>query len=165
MKKNLFLTFCFSILPGAGQMYQEYMKRGISLLILASLFLTLAFWIGSEVFLIGFLIVMVYSFFDSFLLRNKFIRGEEMPVDEYIFKGEKEIFGLFNKKKPLLDIMIFMIGIYLLLDDFVLGVLWNIGLDKIANVVSSIVTRMPGMIVAIISMIVGYKMIVRKEDE
>lgn len=165
MKKNLFLTFCFSILPGAGQMYQEYMKRGISLVILAAMFIFLAFWLGSEVFLIGFLIVMVYSFFDSFLLRNKFIRGEEMPADEYIFRGGKELFGVFDKKKPLLGILIFMIGVYLLLDDFVLGVLRNIGWDDAVSIVSSVVRRMPGLFVAVISMIVGYKMIVRKEEK
>ena len=30
MIKNGFLTFCFSFIPGAGQMYQGYMKRGLS---------------------------------------------------------------------------------------------------------------------------------------
>ena len=165
MKKNLFLTFCFSLLPGAGQMYQEYMRRGVSLLLLAAIFMTLAFLLGSEIFLIGFLIIMVYSFFDSFLLRNKFIRGEEMPKDEYIFKGEKDIFDMFSKKKPLLGILIMMIGVYLLFNEFILSILYSMGFEKAAIVVSSIVGRMPGLFVAIISMIVGYKMIVRKEDE
>ena len=31
MKKNGFLTFCFAFIPGAGQMYQGYMKRGLSM--------------------------------------------------------------------------------------------------------------------------------------
>ena len=31
-KKSSFLTFCFSFLPGAGQMYMGFMKRGISLM-------------------------------------------------------------------------------------------------------------------------------------
>ena len=31
-KKNRFLLFCFSFLPGAGEMYLGFMKTGISLL-------------------------------------------------------------------------------------------------------------------------------------
>ena len=32
MLKNGFLTFCCAFIPGAGQMYQGYMKRGLSLI-------------------------------------------------------------------------------------------------------------------------------------
>ena len=33
-KKGSFLTFCFSMLPGAGEMYLGFMKRGASLMTL-----------------------------------------------------------------------------------------------------------------------------------
>ena len=33
MKKNGILTLLFACIPGAGQMYQGYMKRGLSLCI------------------------------------------------------------------------------------------------------------------------------------
>ena len=32
MKKNGILTLLFACIPGAGQMYQGYMKRGLSLI-------------------------------------------------------------------------------------------------------------------------------------
>ena len=32
MKKNGFLTFVFACIPGAGQMYYGYMKRGLSMI-------------------------------------------------------------------------------------------------------------------------------------
>ena len=32
MMKNGILTFLFAFCPGAGQMYQGYMKRGLSLI-------------------------------------------------------------------------------------------------------------------------------------
>ena len=35
MLKNGFLTFCCAFIPGAGQMYQGYMKRGLSLILTA----------------------------------------------------------------------------------------------------------------------------------
>ena len=33
-RKSGFFTFCLAFCPGAGQMYQGYMKRGTSLLVL-----------------------------------------------------------------------------------------------------------------------------------
>ena len=41
MKKNAFLTFIFACIPGAGQMYYGYMKRGTSLLVYFCLFIML----------------------------------------------------------------------------------------------------------------------------
>ena len=31
-KKNGFFTFCFSLMPGAGEMYLGFMKMGVSLM-------------------------------------------------------------------------------------------------------------------------------------
>ena len=41
MKKNALLTFIFACIPGAGQMYYGYMKRGTSLLVYFCLFIML----------------------------------------------------------------------------------------------------------------------------
>ena len=38
MMKNGILTFFFAFCPGAGQMYQGYMKRGLSLITMFCLF-------------------------------------------------------------------------------------------------------------------------------
>ena len=39
MKKNGILTLLFACIPGAGQMYQGYMKRGLSLITMFCLFI------------------------------------------------------------------------------------------------------------------------------
>ena len=46
MQKNGFLTLCFSFIPGAGQMYQGYMKRGVTqvLLFVIPLMIGGVFW-------------------------------------------------------------------------------------------------------------------------
>ena len=31
-KKSGFLTFCFSLMPGAGEMYMGFMKQGVSIM-------------------------------------------------------------------------------------------------------------------------------------
>ena len=48
-KKNRFLTFCFSMLPGAAEMYMGFMKTGVSLMSLFMLVIMLAIWMNQGV--------------------------------------------------------------------------------------------------------------------
>ena len=81
MMKNAILTFFFAFCPGAGQMYQGYMKRGLSLITMFCLF----FGAGTllNVFLVGCPIVWMYSFFDTFNLRAQVGAGTA-PQDDYL---------------------------------------------------------------------------------
>lgn len=81
MKKNGILTFLFAFVPGAGQMYQGYMKRGLSLITL--LFLCIMAGMLLEPLVLTALIVWMYSFFDTFDLRAQFIAGTA-PADDYL---------------------------------------------------------------------------------
>ena len=62
-RKSGFLTFCFSFLPGAGEMYLGFMKMGVSLMslflgiIIASILLNLGIIMFAEV------VIWFYSFF------------------------------------------------------------------------------------------------------
>jgi len=81
MMKNGILTFLFAFCPGAGQMYQGYMKRGLSLITM----FCVAFGAGT---LLGVLhvampIVWMYSFFDTFNLRAQIGAGTA-PQDDYL---------------------------------------------------------------------------------
>ena len=60
MKKNIFLTFCFSFVPGAGQMYQGYMKRGLSILILFSAFAAIFGTVSIPLFIIPLPVIYIY---------------------------------------------------------------------------------------------------------
>lgn len=64
MKKNGILTLLFAFIPGAGQMYQGYMKRGLSLVLMAAAIGMAAMLIPPVVFTL--LVVFMYSFFDTF---------------------------------------------------------------------------------------------------
>lgn len=81
MMKNGVLTFLCAFVPGAGQMYQGYMKRGLSLLLL----LFAAFFAGNlfNVFMVLMLVVWMYSFFDTFNLRAQIAAGTA-PADDYL---------------------------------------------------------------------------------
>ena len=67
MKKNGILTLLFAFIPGAGQMYQGYMKRGLSLVLMAAAIGMASMLIPPIAFAL--LVVFMYSFFDTFNLR------------------------------------------------------------------------------------------------
>lgn len=81
MMKNGILTFLFAFCPGAGQMYQGYMKRGLSLITM----FCVAFGAGTllEVLYVAVPIVWMYSFFDTFNLRAQII-ADTAPEDDYL---------------------------------------------------------------------------------
>lgn len=81
MMKNGILTFLFAFCPGAGQMYQGYMKRGLSLITM----FCVAFGASTllEVLYVAMPIVWMYSFFDTFNLRAQIGAGTA-PQDDYL---------------------------------------------------------------------------------
>ncbi|NLW78138.1 MAG: hypothetical protein GXY32_01840 [Ruminococcaceae bacterium] len=70
MKKNGFLTFICALVPGFGQMYQGYMRRGVSLAFWFCAVIAVAALARLEFLLILLPVVWAYSFFDSFNIRN-----------------------------------------------------------------------------------------------
>ncbi len=82
MMKNGILTFIFAFCPGAGQMYQGYMKRGLSLITMFCLFVVIGVS-TLQVLTIGCVIVWMYSFFDTFNLRAQIGAGTA-PEDDYL---------------------------------------------------------------------------------
>ena len=81
MLKNGFLTFCCAFIPGAGQMYQGYMKRGLSLILTACLIGMVSSLLNPVLLLL--VVVWMYSFFDTFNLRAQII-ADTAPEDDYL---------------------------------------------------------------------------------
>lgn len=91
-KKSGFLTFCFSLLPGAGQMYMGFMKRGISLMSSFFLLIFLSTWLSLGPLLFAMPIIWFFAFFDTHNLRS-------MPDDEfYAFKDDYIIIPEFARE-------------------------------------------------------------------
>ncbi len=82
MKKNGILTLLFAFIPGAGQMYQGYMKRGLSLVLMTAAICIAAALVSPIMFAL--LVVFMYSFFDTFNLRAQISMGTA-PQDDYLF--------------------------------------------------------------------------------
>ena len=81
MKKNGILTLLFALIPGAGEMYQGYMKRGLTLITMFCLSTFLGAWTQIAIFYIGAPIIYMYSFFDTFNLRAQ-IGLDAAPADD-----------------------------------------------------------------------------------
>lgn len=81
MQKNGILTFLFAFIPGAGQMYQGYMKRGLSLILICCAICMVAALISPAAFFL--IVVWMYSFFDTFNLRAQIATGTA-PTDDYL---------------------------------------------------------------------------------
>lgn len=158
MKKNGFLTFCFSFIPGAGQMYQNYMKRGLSIMCLAGVLLIFATMLETAIFVIPFLIVMAYSFFDTYNLRNA-VGTEDEVKDDYILKGID-----FDKIKgnKILGIGIILVGIYLLINNVLYGFVKETEIEWLINFIRAIRMYFPSIIVSAITIGIGTKMISSK---
>lgn len=81
MLKNGLLTLLFAFIPGAGQMYQGYMKRGLSLMLMCCVICMLAVLFSPIAFFL--LLVFMYSFFDTLNLRAQIALGNA-PADDYL---------------------------------------------------------------------------------
>ncbi len=118
-KKDSFLTFLFSLVPGAGQMYMGFMKRGVSLMSVFFFLIFLSSWlsIGTIMFILP--IVWFYSFFDVFNLRS--IPDDEFYAqeDDFIILPEfsrSKLNLLHDKYNNIIAVILIVIGF---------SILWN----------------------------------------
>lgn len=101
-KKNRFLTFCFSLLPGAGEMYMGFMKMGLSLMLLFFFIITFTIWIQQAVFSCLCVVVWFYGFFHANNLASLDDAQFAEVKDEYLFgmdisPGIKNFAGKYHK--------------------------------------------------------------------
>ena len=151
MKKNAFLTFIFACIPGAGQMYYGYMKRGTSLLVYFCLFIMLGTIISPLV--VGVAVVYMFSFFDTYDLIRYLVAGDPKP-DGFLLPPDwqNQLGGAKTKMTPKMNKIIgwclLLTGVYVMYDSVVwpivsnilqqLGVYWDI-IYTLNNAIPSVV--------------------------
>lgn len=111
-KKNGFLTFCFSCLPGAGQMFLGFTKEGVSLMGIFFGTLALASWLQLDAVVYLLPVIWFYAFFDA--LNKNSLSDEEFQQleDHYLFvDGIEDFKGFpFAKYRMALAIVVILIG-------------------------------------------------------
>lgn len=86
-QKGKFLTFCFSLVPGAGHMYLGFMKQGISLMTLFALLCAVAVWLQTGALILFAPIIWFYSFFDV-INKNSLDEAEFYALEDHYIWGE-----------------------------------------------------------------------------
>lgn len=161
MSKNGFLTFCFSLIPGAGQMYLGLMKRGLSLMMIAGAFGLCMLEIGSFLFIVPFLITMAYSFFDTHHIRGAMKRGETL-ADDYIIQSTMLKNARGNR---LIGFGVLLIGVYLLIDK-TMGQLFNVyDLGIFSEIFRAFRRCLPSLIASCLTIGIGVRMIAGNREE
>lgn len=112
MKKNGLLTFLFACIPGAGQMYYGYMKRGLSLISIFCIGLGLAYIIGPLLIICP--IVWMYSFFDTYDLIRHITHGDPKPDSLLLFENLASLNQLIPSGNRLIGWVLVALGIWAL---------------------------------------------------
>ncbi|MBQ5927660.1 MAG: hypothetical protein IIW96_00615 [Oscillibacter sp.] len=115
-KRGLFLFLC-SCIPGCGQMYQGYMKRGSSLMLVFWGWLTVVFFFGLDILLFMLFPIWLYTYFDSYNLRTHLENGTA-GEDEFLFGlsdvDSEKINALCRERHSLLGWILVALGLYML---------------------------------------------------
>ena len=143
--KRGFWMFVTSCLSGCGQMYQGYMKRGLSLLLLFFVLLAVAgfFSIAPIAFFLP--VVWAYAFFDSYNLRARIAAGEP-PEDAYLFgmsdMDSQQLQALLRKRHSIIGWVLVFLGVYMLYDTLLDRIGWIWGWDWLYNLLRYDVPRL-----------------------
>ena len=124
MKKNGFLTFCFACIPGAGQMYYGYMKRGLSLITLFCVGVGLGALIGPLVVVCP--IVWMYSFFDTYDLIRHLAAGDPKPDSLLLLGDWSDLKRLIPKHNRLLGWALIALGVWSLYTILIEPILYDL---------------------------------------
>lgn len=159
MKKNGLLTFIFAFVPGWGQMYQGFMRRGLSLMFwfFAVIGVSSLLHTGLPCLLLP--IIWAYSFFDTFNLHHLSDEQKMALGDFFLPQGGwmEEITGGQGSGR-ILGIVILGLGALGLA-----GFLWNMLTSVLWRIVPSFimgfVTRIPAILLAAGLVYVGWRVL------
>ncbi|MCF2663544.1 hypothetical protein JQM66_03120 [Oscillibacter valericigenes] len=122
-RKHGLLLFIAACIPGCGEMYQGYMKRGISILTAFCAIFALAVFLEIGALAVLMLPVWLFSFFDSYNLRGQTDAQAETNPDAYLFglsdMDSQRMSDLLRKRHSLVGWVLVLLGVYILFDTFV----------------------------------------------
>lgn len=120
-KKNKFLTFIFSLLPGAGEMYMGFMKMGVSLMSCFFLSVMIANLGMFDFMLLVTAIVWFYSFFHVHNLAGLPDEAFYEVKDVYLLpfaEKEDEKMMITGRYRKVVAVILIVIGVSGLLKSF-----------------------------------------------
>lgn len=127
-KKNAILTFIFSLVPGAGEMFMGFMKQGVSLMSMFFACIVISAWVRADALAFIGIIVWCYSFFHVHNLRSLPDEEFQKVEDKIIvpFSGMNLDFQITNDKLRTAGAVALIL--------FGASLLWNYLLDIISRI-------------------------------
>ncbi|MBH1939982.1 hypothetical protein I5677_03610 [Mobilitalea sibirica] len=166
-KRSSFFAFIFSLLPGAGEMYLGFMKRGTSIMVVFWGLIFLSAWLNIGPLLYGMPIIWFISFFDVHNLRSMPDSEFQAKEDDFIFIPEMNM----DKVRLLRTKYRTVFALALILFGF--SILWNNTFNIIEFTLPSyynlIIYRLghyfPQLIVGLVIIAIGIYLIRGKKEE
>lgn len=166
-KKNRFLTFCFSLLPGAAEMYMGFMKTGVSMMIL--FFAVIMLSVGMRQGVLGMLaaVVWFYGFFHANHLASLPDEEFDQVKDEYLFgmdalPGVNTVVEKYHKWVAWLLIFVGICFLWSSVTDLLRDVLPD-AYDFIPIMMWRIGNYIPSLVIGAVIIFAGIKMISGKK--
>lgn len=162
-QKGKFLTFCFSMMPGAGHMYLGFMKQGLSLMIMFAALCAISMWLEAGPLLLFAPIIWFYSFFDVinknslepeefYELEDHFIWGTDWMNWGDIFKGSMRS----KDSKKTLAIALYIVAGFMIWSVFRYFITNFFGVYGIAG---AVINKLPVLVAAGVIIWIAYRMI------
>ncbi|NLJ89993.1 MAG: hypothetical protein GX323_03760 [Clostridiales bacterium] len=167
-KKNSFFTFIFSLVPGAGQMYMGFMKRGLSLMSCFFLIMFTSVWLNVGPLMLLAMIIWFYSFFDTHNLRStpddEFYELEDgyIIVPEFLENISHQKFE--KKHQNILAVILIIIGITILWNNLY-SIFSRILPDYLSNFLYLFGYYMPQLVIGLGIIAIGVYLIRGKKQE
>lgn len=118
-QKRGFWTFVFSLIPGAGEMYMGFMRRGMSIMIVFWLLIALSGLMSTGIFLFGIPLLWFYSFFNVHNLKGLSEEEFYSIQDDYAFHIDEFVVdkgGFVRKYRNVIAGIFILIGCSILWD-------------------------------------------------
>lgn len=159
-KKNRFLTFLFSLWPGAGHMYMGLMQRGGAYMTLFVGVLMISAYLNLSVLTFLEVVIWFYAFFDSWNISS--MNDEDFNA----LKDQAELFGfplrqqtfLNNKARLFVGVTILFIGIYALFQN-TFNSISGLLAEVLSEAAYSFIYALPRIFIALGLIYIGYRLI------
>lgn len=176
-KKNRFILFWLSLMPGAGEMYLGFMKMGLSLLVMFILGIIVASELQMGILALIPIVVWIYGFFHANNLGgldDETFYGMEDRYLGIIYEEEMNIFKstASGKYKKVAAILMILVGFNLLfhvVTDIVKGIFYSLGYEDFYLQMAWFIDRVGGdairVVIGVVIIWFGFSLIRGKKKE
>lgn len=166
MRKNIVLTFLFSLFPGAGQMYLGYTKRGTSLMLLFMGLCGIIFSLELSILSVLLPVIWFFAFFDSWNIRRMDQAQRIACPDDFLPHGvlpTNSSQQFLRRYHTALGVGLVLLGVYLFYDILLLPLLAQFlnSLSTDFTWLWRLAKRLPTLVVALLLILLGVRLVRR----